>query len=69
MAVLPHNAKLAAALSEVGYPRSVIDMARRGHWSDFDSPLALPKMELVKMLETDGHRELAKRAAEGEFDG
>jgi hypothetical protein len=67
--VAGHDARLGAALKEVGYPKSVVEMARRGHWSDFKSPLGLPKMELVGMLDTDGHTELSKRVREGEFDG
>lgn len=65
----PHDAKLGEALAEVGYPQSIVDQARRGYWSDFKSPLALPKMELAGMLECDGHIELRKRVIAGEFDG
>ena len=64
-----HDRRLAEALAVAGYPRSVIDMARKGHWSDFKSPLAVPKMELVKMLRLDNQGELAKRVEAGEFDG
>lgn len=69
MATADHNRRLAEALSVEGYPRSVVDMARRGHWSDFESPLDLPKIELVAMLRTDGHHDLAERVVQGEFDG
>lgn len=64
-----HDAALGRALEEVGYPPSVVDQARRGHWSDFKTELALPKMELGAMLARDGHMELRQRVINGEFDG
>lgn len=64
-----HDAALGCALKNAGYPPSVVDQARRGQWSDFKSPLALPKMELVSMLRIDGHEQLAQRVICGEFDG
>jgi hypothetical protein len=64
-----HDARLSQALSEAGYPQHVIDAARAGHWSDFKTELALPKMDLVMMLDRDGHGELANRVRQGEFDG
>jgi len=56
------------------------DLAVRGHYSDFESPLALPKVSLcehilgwAKIAETPERRakllELRKRVMEGEFDG
>lgn len=69
MSVRAVDAKLADALQEAGYPTSTISQARRGHWSDFKSPLDAPKMELVEMLREDGHDDLADRAQAGEFDG
>lgn len=69
MAVYAPDAKLADALQEAGYPTSVLSKARRGHWSDYRSPLNLPKMELVSMLREDGHDDLADRAEAGDFDG
>lgn len=63
------NRRLAAALDAVGYPPSTVEMARNGHWSDFASPLAMPKMALNAMLMGDGHEELAQRVRDGEFDG
>lgn len=69
MATGDHNHRLAEALKRVGYPPSVVKAARRGNWSDFESSLPLPKMDLVEMLTTDGHEELAERVVKGEFDG
>lgn len=69
MAVAAHNAKLGRVLEGVGYPRSIVQQARAGRWSDFDTSLATPKMDLVEMLRTDGHEDLAKRVMDGEFDG
>jgi hypothetical protein len=62
--------KLADALAETGDP-ALAEMAARardGYYSDFDSPLALPIMQLVKDLRAAGHHALAGRAADGEFD-
>lgn len=67
--VEPHDAALGRALEEAGYPPSTVDQARRGHWSDFKTELALPKMELVAMLRRDGHEAVAQRVIAGEFDG
>lgn len=69
MAVDLHDAALGEALGAVGYPPSVVAQARRGHWSDFKTHLATPKMDLVAMLRADGHEDLAQRVATGEFDG
>lgn len=69
MAVHAYNARLGRALEEAGYPPSTVKQARAGRWSDFSSPLATPKMDLVEMLRTDGHEDLAKRVMDGEFDG
>ena len=64
-----HDRRLAEALEEVGYPPSIVQKAREGHWSDFKSPLDAPKLELGDMLHEDGHIELRRRMMEGEFDG
>lgn len=64
-----HDRRLAEALDRAGYPPSIVDKARQGHWSDFKTPLAFPKLELVTFLERDGHRDLADRVKQGEFDG
>lgn len=69
MAVMDHDRRLSEALASLGYPESVLLKARQGYWSDFSSPLALPKMELLDMLEIDGHDALAGRVVNGEFDG
>lgn len=46
----------------------VIRRAERGSYHDFDSHLALPKVELVRDLDRAGFRGLAERARAGEFD-
>lgn len=69
MATDDHDRRLAAELEQLGYPASILDKAREGHWSDFKSPLALPKMELASMLHRDGHEPLRRRVMNGEFDG
>lgn len=69
MATDDHDRRLAAALAEVGYQQSTLDLARAGHWSDFKTELATPKLDLVAMLRRDGHDELAHRVIDGEFDG
>lgn len=63
------DVRLAEALGQAGYPANIIAQARRGHWSDFRTELALPKLELVEMLQADKHTALARRVIEGEFDG
>lgn len=69
MATDDHDRRLAAELEQLGYPASIVDQAREGHWSDFKSPLALPKVKLVTMLHRDGHSRLRERVMRGEFDG
>lgn len=72
MAVASHDARLGECLQALGYPPSVVDQARRGHWSDFKTELATPKMDLVAMLRRDafdGHEALVRRVMDGEFDG
>ena len=71
--------KLAQALEEVqkqGIPGSLTwnrigimtKKAKEGYYSDYDSPLATPCIQLVKDLDSLGLTELADRAKEGEFD-
>jgi hypothetical protein len=69
MAVDDHDRRLGEALEEADYPPSVVAKARAGHWSDFKTELALPKMDLADMLHRDGHLDLRRRVMEGEFDG
>lgn len=46
----------------------MIQKARDGYYSDYDSPLALPCIQLVKDLDALGLTELKTRAMNGEFD-
>lgn len=64
-----HDHLLAEALKEAGYPESVCAKARAGHWSDFKTELAFPKMDLCEMLHADGHDDLRRRVMDGDFDG
>lgn len=64
-----HDRRLAEAMELAGLPRGTINKARQGMWSDFKSPLAGPKIELVAVLERHGADDLAKRVIQGEFDG
>lgn len=43
-------------------------MAGRGYYSDFNSPLDTPCIQLVADLREQGLHELAQRAIDGEFD-
>jgi hypothetical protein len=47
---------------------NMIEAARSGYYSDYDSPIATPCIQLVKDLEYIGATELAGKAREGEFD-
>ena len=47
----------------------MIILAKEGYYSDYDSPLALPCIQLVKDLDALGLTELSDRAKDGEFDG
>jgi len=76
MASNDHNRRLAEELEKVGYPQSVVAEARMGKWSDFKTPLATPKMELVAMLNRDRAsygdakiEPLIEKVVKGEFDG
>lgn len=64
----PWDERLAEALKEVGYDEKIQNLARQGHWSDFKTRLAAPKMDLAQMLFDDNHLDLRKRVIDGEFD-
>lgn len=59
--------RLAEALEQAGLP-DLAAKARQGLYDDFESPLAMPKFELVKLLRMEGEAEFAERVASGEFD-
>jgi hypothetical protein len=61
--------RLAAALVEAGAPRAMVDKARRGYYDDYRSELAMPISQLVTDARRKGLDDIARRAAEGEFDG
>lgn len=60
--------KLISALLEAKASEGIIDNAKRGLYSDFESPLATPCAQLVRDLELLGLAGLGKRARAGEFD-
>lgn len=62
--------KLARALEALDDPalRDMIKLARRGHYHDFLSPLALPETQLVADLRQAGHEATAQRVIAGDFD-
>jgi hypothetical protein len=65
------NEKLARELEKLGHG-NMGHAAREGHYSDFNSKLALPKVTLVSELRaigTKGAKALAERVINGEFDG
>lgn len=61
--------KLVKALQEVEAPKNMVDLAKNGYYGDFSSPLACPITQLVNDAVFYGFNSLAKRAANGEFDG
>jgi hypothetical protein len=51
--------------------RNLDAMAKKaiaGEYSDLGSPYATPVIELIRELEAAGHRDLADRARNGDFD-
>ena len=60
--------KLAQALKEANSPGYLINRALSGYYSDYDSDLETPCVQLVNDLTSLGLIELASRAKEGEFD-
>jgi hypothetical protein len=64
------RARLVNALHAAGL-REMAERAERGHYSDFDSPLALPKMALAEELADAGTAaalRLRTRVVMGDFD-
>jgi hypothetical protein len=61
--------RLAKVLEENRCPPDMVNAARAGYYDDFESPLAMPCVQLVLDLQTLKKFALAKRAREGEFDG
>lgn len=60
--------KLAQALEESKAPTDFIQRAREGYYSDYDSPLTTPCIQLVMDLTKHGFLDLAKMARNGDFD-
>ena len=68
--MLPTTERLAQALEAKNDPNlaEMIVRARAGYYDDFKSPLTTPILTLVNDLIALGHRDLAARAKDGEFD-
>jgi hypothetical protein len=60
--------KLGAALREAGAPADMVIRAVGGYYSDYDSPLATPCIQLVVDARAAGLEDIARRAMAGEFD-
>jgi hypothetical protein len=63
----PSSLKLAEALRAAGLV-SLADRAALDEFHDFRSPHDMPTTMLVELLEAAGHRGLAARVENGEFD-
>jgi len=46
----------------------IIAKAKAGYYHDFESPVATPKMELVKDLRDVGFTDIASRVINGDYD-
>lgn len=63
--------RLSAALRDIGLP-TLADEAARGHYDDYESPLAFPLITLVHRLgeqKSAAADQLAERIRNGDFDG
>lgn len=65
---LPTSERLAQVLHAEGL-LEMESKARAGYYDDYRSPLATPIMQLVKDLSAVNRKDLAERAANGEWDG
>jgi hypothetical protein len=60
--------KLTEALQLIKAPDWMIEKARTGYYSDFESPLETPIGQLVTDCRDNGLHGIALRAMNGEFD-
>lgn len=60
--------RLAIDLEAVNAPRAMIDRARQGYYDDYDSPIAMPCVQLVKDATDAGLTHIAQAAKEGCYD-
>lgn len=60
--------KLALALAESNAPGYMIERAKSGYYSDFDSDLEMPCVQLVLDCQKLDLSDIADRAKNGEFD-
>lgn len=69
---LPTKERLAQELEKLppvnGLER-LVKRARAGMYDDYDSPLAMPQMQLVEDLRKIGQEGFVQRVVNGEFDG
>lgn len=47
---------------------SIIELAKEGHYHDFQSDIAMPKMQLIEDLREAGLTELVQKVADGVYD-
>jgi len=59
---------LSKALQAANAPHEMIVAAEQGYYSDYESPLDTPCIQLVNDLRGLGLEALARRAMNGEFD-
>lgn len=62
------KAKLMEALTSANAPAAMIELARMGHYDDFESDLTFPIITLVNDCERLGLVHIAQMARQGEFD-
>lgn len=60
--------KTEATAKSVTVPQDFFDKCKRGHYHDFKSSLATPKLQLINDLEAMGLSETAARVLQGHFD-
>lgn len=64
----PTSETLALALEEAGAPPDMIRRAREDYYHDFQSPLAMPEMQLLADARHHGLTSIAEGVMEGRWD-
>lgn len=67
MATKTTSQKLAEVLQEAGL-HEMSKKAATGYYDDFSSPIATPKLTLIRELAAVGKKDLVRRVMEGEWD-
>lgn len=60
--------KLAQVLEAAEVPSTLVRNARMGTYDDYESPLEMPKHQLIRDLGRAGYPDLVLRVQQGEFD-